>query len=538
MQDESLRHHSVSPASGIAVVAIGVAMPALPVRPRSLRAALWGGVSLVALAGLTLPGSAALASCIATSQVISGPSGPVASDGGDITVTTSGAVAGGTSPGVDVLACPATSIGNAGGITGAVGVVVVSGQSVTLLSNSGVISGGSTGVQNNGSIGELSNSGTISGGAGVAGILNTSGGSGQATIGLLTNSGTISGGGSGVQNRQAIGMLTNNGTISGQSFAGIGSSGSIGTLTNNGLIVGGQAGVTNGPTTAYQIDTLTNFGTIAGGTQGVTNYGVMSTLTNSGTISGVDFYGINNVGTIGSVTNTGTISGPTAIRSVGLIGPITNSGVISGNIEIDYQDAIINGGSGHVFGTLAGGGINIANGNLLFGSGNQALDESITVNGGSGTVTNAGDLRPVSSQDIFGNFVQTSAGTLDIQISGTSVGEFGNLTISGDAAIDGELAVDLLGGFTLAAGDSFDILDFSGLLGDFDSFALDGISCTSGGTDRWDCSNLGSGLYFAESIGADQLDLEVRTNAPEPETLAILAVGLAGLGMARRRRPG
>jgi hypothetical protein len=51
--------------------------------------------------------------------------------------------------------------------------------------------------------------------------------------------------------------------------------------------------------------------------------------------------------------------------------------------------------------------------------------------------------------------------------------------------LDGGLAIDLTGGFTLATGDKFDILGFAGLAGPgFDALALDGSACSSAGTDK------------------------------------------------------
>ena len=171
---------------------------------------------------------------------------------------------------------------------------------------------------------------------------------------------------------------------------------------------------------------------------------------------------------------------------------------------------------------------------------NQFLDEDISVNGGDGIVTNAGALRLAAPDSIAGYFAQTGAGALDVEIAGTGPDAFGNLAVSGAVSLAGGLAVELLDGFALAAGDSFDILDFASLSGDFTSFTFDSIACSSGGSDVWDCADLEGGRYFAEAISGTSLDLLVVADppatAPEPGTLAILAAGLAGLGMARARR--
>jgi hypothetical protein len=414
-----------------------------------------------------------------------------------------------------------------------------SGSTIGTVGNQGTIRGTGTsgnGIANYGSIGLLSNAtgAAIAGGASQGGgIVN------QATIGILTNSGSISGGATGAYSSSTgtIGTLSNSGHISGGTV-GVQNVGQLGTLANTatGSISGGATGVRNIGT----IGTLSNTGSIAGpGIRGVANVGSIGTLGNSGAINGDDT-AIYNLGTIGALTNSGTISGPKAIVSSGSIGPITNSGAIFGNITISNQNVTIYGGTGSTFGTLAGGVIDIVSGNLMFGGGNNRLQDNIIVNGGNGTVTNADPLVLTGPQTITGSYVQTSAGTLQIDIAGTSAADYGSLSISGGATLDGGLALDLLNGFTLSSGESFDILDaLQGITDEFDAVSFNGIACSSEAGGTWNCSGL-DGLYFAEVISGGELTLNVAataTSTPEPGTLALLAAGIAGLGAARRWRP-
>src|SRR5271156_6080294 len=259
--------------------------------------------------------------------------------------------------------------------------------------------------------------GAISGGAGFASSFGAggggTGGSNAGTITTLTNRGTISG---------AIG----GGGPIGVGGAGVSNSGTIATLSNSGAISGGAG--------------LPGFRAGATGGAGVSNSGTITTLTNSGMISS---------GAASSASGTATPGD--AILSAGSnasIGTIANSGSIVGNVEIDNQASVtITGGSGSTFGKLTDGAIigaiTIANGNLTFGGGNTFLGDNVTVNGGHGTVTNTGPLQIAAPLGITGSFTQNPAGALDLDFAGDLSGEYGALTISSLATLDGALGVDL-----------------------------------------------------------------------------------------------
>ena len=370
------------------------------------------------------------------------------------------------------------------------------------------------------------------GSAGGAGVSNAA----HATIGSLTNTrgATISGGNGG-----GSGCCTSFFGVGGAGGAGVSNAGTITSLSNSGTIAGGNGG--KGLSGAEG-----GAGTGGAGGAGIANSGTIQTLTNSGTIHG---------GKGGSGSTSGAPGD--AILSAGAgasIGPITNSGTIIGNVEIDNQASVtVTGGSGKTFGrwmggAITGGAITIGNGNLTFAGGNTALGEDISVNGGKGTVTNMAALQLAAPQTITGNFTQAPAGVLDLDFAGDVFGQYGALSVSKLTTLDGGLAIDLTGSFTLGKGDTFDILAFGSLKGPgFDALTLDGAACSSTVADKWAC---GGGVRLNEVISATSLDLLVTRGSavfgpagsspiPEPSTWAMLALGflgLGGLGLSKRKR--
>jgi hypothetical protein len=141
------------------------------------------------------------------------------------------------------------------------------------------------------------------------------------------------------------------------------------------------------------------------------------------------------------------------------------------------------------------------------------------------------------SHTITGNFIQNLTGTLDIQASGTAAGSYGMLNITGAAAWGNSLAFDLLNGFTLSAGDVFDIAPFGSDPDNFSAFSLDGVACASSSPDDWSRG----GWNFDEMFTATSLDLDVtagggQSPGPEPASLTLVGSALAALGWLWRKR--
>ena len=134
--------------------------------------------------------------------------------------------------------------------------------------------------------------------------------------------------------------------------------------------------------------------------------------------------------------------------------------------------------------------------------------------------------------------------------------------------LNGELNLDVTGGFAFMSGQTFDILGFnaSALTGNFDSLLLDGVACISTSAESWTCGTTVFNEVIDQSTGWIALDvtdsnptlldfgassqsvgipavlygLDVNKAIPEPSTWALIAtgfLGLGGLGARRRKRP-
>jgi hypothetical protein len=112
----------------------------------------------------------------------------------------------------------------------------------------------------------------------------------------------------------------------------------------------------------------------------------------------------------------------------------------------------------------------------------------------------------ISSTYVSGQYTQLSMGTLTIELSGTQVGEFDQLEVSGSVTLGGHLHVQAFPSFTLESSQSFKIISCNGTIdGSFGSYELPSLLSDD---LTWNLSQLNSdGIIWVEDLDDDDDDL-------------------------------
>jgi autotransporter-associated beta strand protein len=280
------------------------------------------------------------------------------------------------------------------------------------------------------------------------------------------------------------------------------------TLTLDGAQIGG--GFLRGPGTVALTGASSIVGatSVSGSTINQTGAAAVANFTSGGAFVVGAGQTLNWNGGLNGITGALTVNGTAAVSNFGSSGLVTvNTG---GSLTDSNTPLVLGGGSRTYIGSAAtpGGTVNLSgqtlelNGGLLVNNG--AISGTVNVNygglaKGAGVydivnVADGGVLAPGNSPGILTaatvrfNTTSTIAGpVLSIELAGTTPGiQYDQLRVTSALSLGGTLAVTLINGFTPAAGNSFDILDWGTLSGKFSSIQLPSLAAPMG----WDTSQL------------------------------------------------
>jgi len=310
---------------------------------------------------------------------------------------------------------------------------------------------------------------------------------GVGTHKTLTNSSTIEGSGAisnlGITNKGTLSANQSAALVIAPSSAGLNNQGAISVSAGDSMQIGTSAG---GALLNYASNTLTGgtytiAGTLRFGASGTSIATNDATITMTGSGRLIDFgnhnilAGFNNNAAAGAFT----LASSAILTTSG--GSFTNAGLFT----VGAGSTFTVGGSSFNFTQTSGAAT--VNGTLT-----SSTLGTLSVNGGSldgvGTlgynVVDAGILTPGDSSTVTGKlsvadtYTQSSAGSLDIQINGTTAGtNYDQLKVTKAATLGGTLNVTLGAGFTPTVGQSFTILTASAVSDTFSNvngLAIDG----------------------------------------------------------------
>ncbi len=253
--------------------------------------------------------------------------------------------------------------------------------------------------------------------------LNWTGGSmlegGTTTI---PDSGSIAIGGSGSK-------ILNGRTINNEGAATFSGTGDL--FINNGAVFNNLAGA------SFDVQDDADFAFTSGLAGAFNNAGLFTKSTGPDSTTFPTSIVFSNTGTV--VSQAGTLTFLAGYTQTAGITMVTGGDIDVGSFALDIQAGLL-GGSGTVFG--------------------DGIVSATVGPGGS-----AGRL------EFTGDYEHTSGAHLDIELGGLVPGEdFDVLEIGGQATLDGTLNVSVIDGFTPQLGDSFVIMTFDSLVGDFATY--------------------------------------------------------------------
>lgn len=313
------------------------------------------------------------------------------------------------------------------------------------------------------------------------------------------------------------------------------------TWTNDQLFVGKEGAGTLAIESGGSVTTSTgsSVGSSLGSTGTVTVNGAGSNWT-SGSLS----VGGLGTGTL-NITGGGAVSSSTTNigSSPGTAGMVVVDG--AGSTWTSTSDITLGSGNASTPRDMLfvshGGAVSVAG--LLFVEASGTLVGDGTC---SATVLNRGQVRPgldpgsvtgisTGTFHVVGNYLQSATGFLAIRLGGTAPGtQYDQLQVNGAVALNGTLSVALANSFVPAAGNAFDILDWTSLSGTFSTIQLPAL----GAALMWNASQLYASGTLTVTLAGDYNANGVVDAADYPiwrKTLGQTGIGLAADGNANNQ---
>ncbi|WP_040847892.1 autotransporter-associated beta strand repeat-containing protein, partial [Nitrospirillum viridazoti] len=430
---------------------------------------------------------------VTLSGVISSTGSLSKTGAGTLTLSGTNTYTGTTTVTAGTLSITADSNLGAGSVTLSGGTLAVTGSSVTIdnaiilaaassisaantATLSGVISGSSNLTLNGVGTLTLSGANTYTGTTTVIdGTLSIAAAANLGSGALTLNGGTLAVTGSSVSLSQAVALGSNGGTVSTANALTL-----SGVVSGSGdLTMNGGGTVTLSGTNTYTGDTIVRDASLRiaaaanlGGSALTLNGGTLTVTGSSVSLSQNLNLSVGNgtLNTDNSLTLSGAVTGFGSLFKGGT-GTVTLSGDGSGYTDTTYVQA----------GTLAltgsvGGDVNVQDGATLAGTG--TIGGNLRVYGG-GTLAPGieGVNNGIGTLTVTGNV--NLGGALQIQIAGTSgnndvLSVGGNVVLNDGSGNAGTLTLSAVGGYTVALGDSFTIVNNTGS-GTTDTTAFDNL---------------------------------------------------------------
>ncbi len=202
-------------------------------------------------------------------------------------------------------------------------------------------------------------------------------------------------------------------------------------------------------------------------------------------------------------------------------GPISSNLFINGRVDGSNSTAQIFDGGIENQGIVNGGAAGLTLKGPVFGAGSY-----------EGKVIFDGAFGPGNSPALIGaqDLVFGANNELSMEVGGLTRGSEYDAFDAMSVALGGTLDIALLNGFIPSAGDFFDLFIAEQITGDFDTFNF---AALSGGL-FFDTQFISSGANTIYQLIVVQSQ---SSSVPEPATLFIVLVGLAGAAAAAKRRP-